>query len=303
MKKISPVLAISIVGLLMLAGYTRTEKMKVPDGCSPAPGAKVGDMGYADRVVHKKTGIELVLIPAGSFDMGVKGFRAVNKVTIAKPFYIGKTTVTNLQYKKFLSLSKYDGAADCDPGYDLHVLHLRGKSIMPTGDDYPIVFVSWKNAKAFCGWAGGLDLPTEAEWEYACRAGTATLYSFGDDPKDIGKYAWTRFSSNASTQPVGRLEPNGWGLYDMQGNVWEWCLDDDRPRDKTVPADGSPYLAEKSSYMKGTMTKILRGGSWSNVLRYNTAVTVLDVAAVVTANDIGFRVVLRLNSDNRRPGK
>ncbi|MBI3921368.1 MAG: SUMF1/EgtB/PvdO family nonheme iron enzyme [Armatimonadetes bacterium] len=295
MRKMPGVIGV-ICCTLMLAGHIQAQEMKVPDGCSPAPAAKAGDMGYADRAVHEKTGTELVLIPAGTFDMGVGGWRLIGKVTIAKPFYIGKTTVTNQQYKRFLASSKYDGAKDCDPGYDLHVRHLRGKSIMPDGDDYPIVFVSWKNAKAFCRWAGGLDLPTEAEWEYACRAGTTTLYSFGDDPKDVDKYAWTQFNSNASTQPVGQLEPNGWGLHDMHGNVWEWCLDDDRPRDKAAPADGSAYTADEStSYIKGLITKILRGGSWSNTLQYAANSDAhLNAASVIAANDIGFRVVLRL---------
>ena len=302
MRKTPAVIGI-ICCALLLAGYTRAQAMNVPEGCIAAPGATAGDMDYANKVVHAKTGVELALIPAGSFMMGPiavhSGDVPQHKITIAKPFYLGTTTITNKQYKQFISSSGYAGAKDCDPGYDLYIRHLRVPpvSIMPSGDDYPVVFVSWKNAKAFCNWAGGLDLPTEAEWEYACRAGTTTLYSFGDDPKDVDKYAWTQFNSKATTQPVKKLLPNSWGLYDMHGNVWEWCLDDDKPYDKAAPADGTAYTADESaSEIKGIITKGMRGGSWSNTLAGGvSSISRLNAASVIAANDIGFRVVLRLN--------
>jgi len=271
------------------------QKLKVPAGCTAVSDAKAGVGGYADRVIHGKTGIELVLIAPGSFTMGINELTAMtgqagpaHKVSIAKPFYMGKTTLTNGQYRKFLA-SGYDGAGDCDPAYDLHVRHLRGKSIMPSGDEYPVVWVSWKNARAFCEWAGGLDLPTEAEWEYACRAGTTTLYSFGDDPKEIGLYAWTMFDAKSTTQPVGQLiKPNPWGLYDMYGNVWQWCLDDFKTRYEGAPVDGAAWM------IAGAVTKSLRGGSWCNTLMYaNNSVVRFSAAPVIAANDIGFRVVLR----------
>jgi hypothetical protein len=81
---------------------------------------------------------------------------------------------------------------------------------MPAGDDYAVVFVSWWNARAFCQWAGGLDLSTEAQWEYACRAGTTTLYSFGDDPQDVDQYAWTMFeSSRWDGEPIPKQSYDG----------------------------------------------------------------------------------------------
>ena len=290
-----------ILSALVLAGCLAAQEMKVPDGCIAAPGASAGEMGYATEVIHEKTGVSLVLIPSGSFQLKSAELVPVTDVTFAEPYYIGKHTVTNKPYKQFLAESGYDGAKDCDPGHDLHVRHLRGVSIMPAGDDYPVVFVSWKNAKAFCNWAGGLDLPSEAEWEYACRAGTTTRFYFGDDAgneKEIGnRYAWTHHNAERTTQPVGRLLPNGWGLYDMLGNVWEWCLDDEKPscfRKPAMPADGSAYIEkdEAAIVVKGITTKILRGSSWSNTL-YPVSMT-FNAVPVVATNDIGFRVVLRL---------
>jgi len=268
--------------------------MKTPAGCIPADGAKPGYGGYADKVVHQKTGIMLVLIAPGTFQMGALAPGANSDVypghtvTIKYPFYIGRTEVTNGQFKPFYQTG-YDGVKDVDPAYDLYARHLRGKSIMPTGDNYPMVYVSWKNAKAFCDWAGGLDLPSESEWEYACRAGTSTFFYFGDDKNQIDKYAWTTRNSNGEPHPVAQLQPNPWGLFDMCGNVWEWTLDDFIYRYDNAPADGTPRV-------EGKLTKCLRGGGWGNgadehVLssysRFNSAPT-------NASNDVGFRVVLRL---------
>ncbi len=103
------------------------------------------------------------------------------------------------------------------------------------GPDNPVETVSWDDAVAFCRKLSDLPaeraagrayrLPTEAEWEYACRTGTTTAFSFGDDEKDLGKYAWFNGNSSNTTHAVGKKLPNGWGLYDMHGNVWEWCSD------------------------------------------------------------------------------
>ena len=176
------------VGILVgcMAMVAQAEPLKVPPGCRAAKDAKESLDGYADRVLHNKTGIELILVAPGRFMMGSDDL--ARPVTISQPYYMARTEVTNAQFRRFVDESGYDGRPDVDPDpdYDLYLRHWRGKSIMSPEDDYPVVWVSWRNAKAFCRWAG-LALPTEAQWEYACRAGSTTLYYFGDDPQEFSR--------------------------------------------------------------------------------------------------------------------
>ena len=260
MKALTTILVTLVASVCAIAG---AETMKTPAGCFAAEGAKAGPHGYADRIVHEKTGIEMILIPAGAFKMGSNDPSGTSQVmperqvTITRPFYMGKTEVTNGQYRRFIEANPdYIGEDDVDPAYDLYLLHFKGKSVMSAEDEYPVVWASWHNAKAFCAWAG-LELPSEAQWEYACRAGTTTKFSFGDDLADIPKYAWADLAAGHRTHPVATKLPNPWGLYDMHGNVWEWCADDYIYRYDDAPADGSIRRDPNSQ------TKPLRGGSWS----------------------------------------
>jgi len=166
--------------------------------------------------------LEMVKIPAGTFQMGSpvgeldrNGSEALRTVTITKDFFVGKYEVTQGQWKAIMS-----GA---NPSY------------FKTGDNYPVEQVSWNditmnflpviNAKGLN--IGTFRLPTEAEWEYACRAGASTRFYWGDDLSYslIGIYAWANGNSNNFTHPVGQKQPNQFGLYDMSGNVSEWCND------------------------------------------------------------------------------
>ena len=296
--------------LLTLAAAPGTvigaEPLKTPPGCSVAGNAEAGPGGYAVRVIHEKTGIELILISGGTFVMGTNDKKAASgvsparEVTIARPFYIGKTEVTNGQYRRFMQANPdYRGEDDVDPAYDLYLLHFKDKSVMSEADEYPVVWVSWHNAMAFCAWAG-LQLPSEAQWEYACRAGTTTRYSFGDDEQNLHDYAWADLAAGHRTHPVATKRPNPWGLHDMHGNVWEWCADDYVYRYENAPPDGTPRRDPDSQ------TKPLRGGSWSTgpgVHKETPAwfysatlgsVARFSIAAGNAWHDRGFRIVLRV---------
>lgn len=266
-------------------------EIKAPPGCVAAKDAKTSEDGYADRVIHQKTEIELVLVPAGAFTMGSPSGTAMppHKVTIARPFYIGRTEVTNAQYRKFVEASGYDGKADTDPAYDLYLKHWREESLMSKDDEYPVVWVSWKNARAFCDWAG-LVLPSEALWEYACRAGTTTIYYNGDDRRSFDEIGWAMANSKGLTHPIARKKPNAWGLYDMLGNVWEWCEDDHVYKYDDAPVDGSARVENPRR-----LTRALRGGSWTcgeNPSPTCASATRFRSAPGNAANDVGFRVVL-----------
>jgi formylglycine-generating enzyme required for sulfatase activity len=131
------------------------------------------------------------------------------------------------------------------------------------GDDYPVYYVSWDDCQEFIDRLNDIDpshtyrLPTEAEWEYACRAGTTTRFYWGDSDSEstMGRYCWYTENSNSSTHPVASKEPNAWGLHDMSGNVWEWCQDRYTSDYDDCPTNGSAYTSSGSN-------RVNRGGSW-----------------------------------------
>ena len=143
-------------------------------------------------------------------------------------FWLAQTPITNEQYQRFVE----------ETGHPAPPAWREERWSDPR---QPVVTVSWEDANAFCTWAGGVRLPTELEWEYACRAGSEKEYWFGNDEAELEKYAWYRKNSGGVTHPVGQKPPNPWGLFDMLGNVWEWCED---------------------RYTEDDDWRVVRGGSW-----------------------------------------
>jgi formylglycine-generating enzyme required for sulfatase activity len=196
----------------------------------------------------------------------------VHRVTFSRPFWMAKTEVTMQQYEQF---KKVDHTPD------------PNEVEMPKGAIYPVVWVSWYDARDFCAWLtqkerrrGRLPegyeyvLPTEAQWEYACRAGTTE--DFAGNPDQM---AWYKKNSGGKTNPVGKKKPNAWGLYDMHGNVWEWCDDIWYANYINAPVDGSQrgdapneYTVDRSLWGQGAKLyyrlyndhyRVVRGGSWA----------------------------------------
>jgi len=221
--------------------------------------------------------MKLALIPAGTFEMGsdVDGLDEgpSRDVNISRAFYMGVNEVTQAQYQAIMGTN---------PSY------FRGAQ-------FPVERVTWHNAAKFCErlskrtWKT-IRLPSEAEWEYACRAGTLTRLSFGDDTSLLGKYAWYKGNCGKQTHSVGQKLPNAWGLYDAYGNVSEWCSDHWDESYIGAPCDGSAVTAENSR------RRVLRGGSWhdgassfSSTYRHYYDPGIIDYCN-------GFRVVVSLSA-------
>jgi formylglycine-generating enzyme required for sulfatase activity len=229
--------------LAALLGFDGSEDVRaVVASWHPAYAARV----HAER--RHRSGLDLVLIQDGEFEMGSRngmGFsdeQPRRLVRIAKPFLLARTPVTNAQYRLFVEATRHPAP---DTWTDRRF----------NGADQPVVGVSWEDAVAYCEWAG-LRLPTEAEWEYACRAGTKTEFWFGDDESKLGTYGWYGGNSDGQSRPVATKPASPWGLHDMHGNVWEWC-EDWLGDYRKAPTDGS---AQQKDH--GSGRRVLRGGSW-----------------------------------------
>ncbi len=198
-----------------------------------------------------------------------------HKISI-KGFQMSSTEVTQLQYYQVMGKNPAQFLTD-ELGYDSR--------------HNPVENVSWDEAIAFINRLNKLEkttkyrLPTEAEWEYAARSATATKWSFGNDELLINDHAWYALNSGDQTHPVGKKQPNAWGLYDMHGNVWEWCQDWYVDNYNTTPTDGS------ANYSGPKKEKVLRGGSWIYFAQ--------DARSAIRSRDfrnsryviVGFRVV------------
>jgi formylglycine-generating enzyme required for sulfatase activity len=287
-------------------------------------------------------GMKLVGIPAGEFLMGnhdspealAKAFRnierrridelvdekPVHRVQITRPFFMGAHEVTIGQFKRFVEDAGFKTEAERDGtggwGYNPDIKYFEGRKLQYSwrnpgfrqAGDHPVVNVTWGDCAAFCEWLSTKDgkkyrLPSEAEWEYACRAGTKTRYHNGDDPESLANVAalfdsktarlfpqWETHAVKSSdayefTAPVGQFMPNDFGLFDMHGNVWEWCSDwyaEDYYARSPLKDPRGPETGK---------VRVRRGGSWhtwpfymrSSFRNWNTPETRYVL--------VGFRVV------------
>jgi formylglycine-generating enzyme required for sulfatase activity len=238
------------------------------------------------KEIANRIGMKLVLVPKGTFMMGSPESEQCrqkdenqHEVTISKDYYLGVYEVTQVQYEKVMGKNPS---------------HFQGAIVGNENADLPVENVSWDDAVEFCKKLSDLPeemkagrvyrLPTEAEWEYACRAGSKTAYSFDDEEGLLPEYGW--FSSNSSyrTHTVGLLEPNAWGLYDMHGNVWEWCSD--RYVEYPKGAVSDPSGPKEGSY------RVYRGGCWSNVAADCQSADRNWGTPGSSGNPLGFRLAL-----------
>jgi formylglycine-generating enzyme required for sulfatase activity len=224
---------------------------KHPGELSAVPPAVLGGLPAktitALPPLRNSIGIELKLVPAGRFTMGQAGGESgetPHQVTLTNPFYIGVYEVTNAQWKRVMGS-------------------------MPShwkDADRPVDQVSWEDATEFCRKLSGLPeerkagrgyrLPTEAEWEYACRAGATTKYSFGNDESKLSEYGWFLGNADNQTHLVGQKQPNAWGLYDMHGNVLEYVNDG-------YSEYHTGAVTDPQGPSGASVRRVFRGGCWS----------------------------------------
>ena len=242
-------------------------------------------MGQQPKEITNSIGMKMVFIPHGTFKMGSppseqkrNADEVQHEVTISRDFYLGAYEVTQSQYKRIMGSnpSRFQGVV-CD-----------------FNEELPVESVRWEDALDFCNKLNQTEphdlfgrvyrLPTEAEWEYACRAATQSTYSFGTDKALLSEYAWYEDNGANRIHTVGLKEPNPWGLYDMYGNVWEWCFDygwayvNSAVKDPAGPAYGD--------------THVLRGGSWRQNANQCRSAGQRGNLGRIGLNSCGFRVVL-----------
>jgi len=276
------------------------------------------DLGHGRKIA-------LRWIPAGTFVMGSDGESASSaaerphEVTISKPFYIGVCEVKRREFGVFAEgKEKYQTQAEREkwayrwhPGRKEWVRATETRWDKPGFDqeeDHPVTCVSWLDADRFCTWAGRktrrtVRLPTEAEWEYACRAGTTTRFCFGDEDERLHEYgnfadrAAARLvrgdrkqdDREATTARAGRYRPNAWGLHDMHGNVAEWCADRYAPYPAEPVTD--PTGGERGSY------RVVRGGSWDKLPPYCRSACRTRLVEDYRSGAVGFRIVVEIGND------
>ncbi len=252
-------------------------------GFAPVGERPAATGGYSGPI-FTSIGMKFVLIPSGSFMMGSpsseKGRDSDEKqhrVTLSKGFYMQTTEVTQAQWHEIMGTRPWSGK----------------KYAQERCPDCAASYVSWNDAKEFIKRLNQKEgtnkyrLPTEAEWEYACRAGTTERFCFGNSESRLGDYAWYEYNAlnegERYAHRVAHKRPNAWGLYDMHGNVWEWCEDWYREYPlRSVTDPEGPF---------GGSHRVRRGGSWHNAPRYVRCANRYDSRPVFSRSFLGFRLV------------
>jgi formylglycine-generating enzyme required for sulfatase activity/serine/threonine protein kinase len=251
------------------------------------------------REVTNSLGMKMVLVPAGKFQMGSpaeennRGFdEDLHEVEITHPFYLGIHEVTQDQYARVMGEN---------PSYFSATGEGSSKVKGQETGRFPVEMVSWSDAREFCRRLSALPeekrrgslyrLPTEAEWEYACRAGTSTAFHFGEQLSSRQANFAAADSSVQSTTAVGSCAPNAWGLHDLHGNVWEWCQDWYDGYDATSRQDPNGPRSGDS--------RVLRGGSWADAPADCRSANRSKLLPPLRTQHIGFRVVLVLEEKTR----
>jgi formylglycine-generating enzyme required for sulfatase activity len=255
-----------------------TAEVKPAAKPDPVPVAAASSLVLPNELTNS-VGMKFRLIQPGTFMMGSPESELgrgrderQHQVTLTNLYSMGIYPVTQSEYHQIMGSNPSRFKGDC----------------------HPVEQVSWEDATEFIKKLNGLSeertagrfyrLPTESEWEYACRAGSSTAYCFGEDEARLGEYAWYGANSGSKTHPVGQKAPNAWGLYDMHGNVWEWCSDwyGDYPsgsvRDPKGPSTGS--------------YRVSRGGSWSLGAAHCRSANRCWIGPSLRYSDLGFRLAL-----------
>ena len=317
-----------VVGLALVAAVWcvilvwQTKKSKMAANL-----AEIESLGMP--AITNSIGMKLGILVGGEFPMGSPDSdghadyreRPQHRVRITKPFLLGVYEVTVGQFGAFVRSTNYETEAERDGeggrGWNEATGMFEGRDPkytwrntgFPQSDDHPVVNVTWNDAVAFCEWLSGKEgfryrLPTEAEWEYACRAGTTSAYQHGDDAEGLAfvgnvadgtaKAMWTNYQNfayltasdgHAFTSPVGRYHANALGLFDMHGNVWEWCSDWFEAK-----YHGESPVVDPQGPPKGSM-RALRGGGWFTDASFCRSAYRGEGAASYRDKDLGFRVV------------
>jgi formylglycine-generating enzyme required for sulfatase activity len=241
--------------------------------------------GWPLEIRHKRTGMHMSFIPAGEFMMGSpkdekdrQNDETQHRVKLTKPFYLGKYEVTQAEWKKVMGKEPW-----------------KGERYTKENPRHAATYISWEDCREFLkklnvARTTSFALPTEAQWEYACRSATTTRFYYGEDETSrlLKGYAW--FDDNAwdvgdkYAHPVGQKKPSAWGLYDMHGNVWEWCQDwyGNYPNEAAT----NPVGPTSGSY------RVQRGGSWYGSARYCRAADRFRFLPGFRVRYLGFRLAL-----------